>query len=260
MMIHFAHANGIPSDAYQPIFDSLEPHTVIHLPKFGHSSHYSFTHNWRFLADEMIDYVQSHADERVVAVGHSMGALISYIAACKKPELFCGVLMLDPPLFWGRMRWVIKLAKWTGQIDHIMPSGKSKFRKQQWKNKQSAREYFASKPLFQFDPGCFDAFVDAAIKPTAGGQVALDFEVDVELGVFRNAPDDLKRYNRPKDIPMKVVYANNSSASKARFIKPFCRYNNIQCEKITGEHMFPLQNPALTVTLIKAFLESSEEI
>lgn len=254
MKIHFAHANGIPSASYQPIFDRLSSHQFIHVPKFGHSPHFSVTHNWRYLADELIDFVQKNSQEPVVAIGHSMGALLSYIAACKQPERFRGVLMLDPPLFWGRMCWVLKLAKLTRQMDRIMPSGKSKFRRQHWNSRQAAYEYFAGKPLFQFESECFDAFVEAALKPCGESGVALDFQVEVELEVFRNAPDNLNRYTRPKNLPMKVVYADRSSASKSQFIEPFCRENRISCEKIRGEHMFPLQQPALAAQLISTFL------
>ena len=254
MLIHFAHANGIPSASYSPLFEKLAPHSVIAKPMFGHDSHYPFTKNWVYMADELIDYLDLNAQQPVLAVGHSMGALVSFIAACKKPELFKGVLMLDPPLIFGLGSWVFRAAKLTGQIDKITPAGKSKFRRSQWPDRQAAIDYFASKPLFQFESSCFDAFCHSALEEAADGSVQLAYKVEVELGIFRNTPHNLKRYNPSKDIPIKVVFGKQSDASRGHFIIPFCEYFDIPYEQIDGQHMYPLQQPDKTVEIIQSFV------
>ncbi len=254
MLVHFAHANGIPSEAYSPLFDLLNPHQIIAKSKFGHDSHYSYSHNWAYLADELIDYLDLNAKQPVVAVGHSMGALVSFIAACKKPELFKGLLMLDPPLIFGKGSWVFRFAKLTGQIDKITPAGKSKHRRQQWPDRQAAIDYFSSKKLFQFEEKCFKAFCDCVVEENKDGSVQLAYKVDVEVGIFRNTPHNLKRYNPSVELPVKVVFGTQSDASKAQFIVPFCRYFDIPYETISGEHMYPLQQPEFTAELIHQFI------
>lgn len=261
MIIHFAHANGIPSDSYSPIFDKLTPHAVINNPKFGHNPEFPVTNNWPFLVDELIGYVRGNSNEPVLAAGHSLGALLSYMAACKQPDLFRGVLMFDPPLIWGTFRWMTKLFKATGQIDRITPAGKSKFRKRQWHSREQAVEYFASKPLFQFEANCFQAFCNAALKPVdkrnanASGEMELEFDVDVELDIFRCTPDNLTQFKPDGSVPMKVIYADQSDASRGQFIEPFARRNGVQCERTRGGHMFPLQRPDFVVERIHQFAE-----
>jgi pimeloyl-ACP methyl ester carboxylesterase len=258
MLIHFAHANGIPAASYSPLYKKLAPHQVIYKPQFGHDSNYPYTDNWQHLADELIDFLSLNSKQPLLAVGHSLGAIVSFIAACKKPELFTGVLMLDPPLVWGKLAWMFRLAKLTGQTDKITPAGKSKFRKQHWSNRQQAIEYFGSKRLFQFQEDCFTAFCDAALKNSINESVELAFDVEVEVGIFRNTPHNLRRYRRPELLPMKVVYGLQSDASQAQSIEPFCKYFDITSQTITGEHMYPLQQPDFTVDIIKQFIREIE--
>jgi len=258
MLIHFAHANGIPAASYQPIFDALAPHQVIFNPQFGHNPSFPYTDNWQYLADELLDYLDQHADEPVVAVGHSLGSVISFIAACKQPERFKGVLMLDPPLLWGRLSWAFRIAKLIGRSDHLTPAGKSKFRRRSWPSREEAMSYFASKKLFRFEPSCFDSFCDVVVKPDAKGGVELTFDVDVEVGIFRNTPMNLKSYRPPGNIPIKVVHADRSDASMEYCIIPFCRYFGLQRQVIEGQHMFPLQQPDKTVALMLEFIHGIE--
>lgn len=258
MLVHFAHANGIPAMAYQPVFDRLQPHRVIALPMFGHNQAFPFTHNWRYLADELIDFLHGHAGEPVLGVGHSLGAIVTFLAACKRPDLFRGVLMLDPPLMWGRMAMGFRLLKLLGKSDSITPAGKSKNRRQQWPDRANAIEYFASKRLFQFHPDCFESFCNAAIEQTEGSQVKLRFRVDVEVGIFRNTPDNLKSCHKPVNLPMKLVIADRSDATRADMVVPFSQHFNIPLEQIPGEHMYPLQQPDLAAELVHQFIQECQ--
>jgi len=253
MLIHFAHANGIPAASYRPLFELLTPHRVIFNPQFGHNPDFPVADNWSALADELIDYLAREAGEPVVAIGHSLGAIVSFLAYCKKPELFRGVLMLDPPLMWGALAWIFRVAKFLGKGDNITPAGKSKYRRRHWDNRKQAVAYFASKKLFQFEPRCFEAFCDSVIEPAEKGSVKLSIGVDTEVAIFRTTPDNLKSCTRPT-VPIKVIYAKQSDASFARCIEPFCQYFGIERQTIDGQHMYPLQQPDLTASLIHEFI------
>jgi len=259
MLVHFSHANGIPGSSYQPLFERLQPHSVIAIPKVGHDPRFPVDHNWRYLADELIQYLEQNAAEPVVGVGHSLGAVVTFIASCKRPDLFRGVLMLDPPLFWGKSAWLFKLRKLTGtRADKFTPAGKSKGRRRTWPDRVKATEYFASKRLFQFHPDCFASFCQAAVEECENGEVRLRFDVDVEVGIFRNTADNLKSYKRPHNIPYQLIYADKSDASRPGMILPFARHFSIPVEKIEGEHMYPLQQPDLTAELILRFIRECE--
>ena len=254
MLINFAHANGIPAASYKPLFEALAPHQVIYNPKYGHNPQFPFTDAWTHLAEELLHFLDQNASEPVVAVGHSMGAVLSFIAACKSPGHFKGVLMLDPPLIWGKLAWAFRIAKLIGRGDDITPAGKSKFRRREWPSREDAIEYFSSKSLFKFEPACFEAFCGAALRSKADGGVELEFDVDVEVGIFRNTPTNIKSYRLPKDLPVKVIHGDKSDASRPECIEPFSNYFDIERQLIAGRHMYPLQQPEQTVSLINEFI------
>ena len=260
MLINFAHANGIPAASYQPLFDALAPHEVIYNPQYGHNPSFPVTEGWPCLADELIHYVDKHASEPVLAVGHSMGAVLSFIAACKSPEHFKGVLMLDPPLILGKLAWAFRVAKLFGRGDDITPAGKSKFRRREWPDRQTAIDYFSSKSLFKFETSCFDAFCGAAISPKGDGGVTLSFDVDVEVDIFRNTPTNLKSYKLPSGLPVKVIHGDQSDACREDCVIPFAKHFGIERQLISGKHMFPLQQPEQTVELIKRFIAGLSDV
>ncbi len=78
--------------------------------------------------------------------------------------------------------------------------------------------------------------------------------MDVEVGIFRNTPTNLKSYNPPQGLPIKVIHADRSDASRADCIIPFCKYFGLERQLISGEHMYPLQQPDKTVALVKEFI------
>ncbi|MCI2283470.1 alpha/beta hydrolase [Colwellia sp. MSW7] len=83
--------------------------------KYGHDERYPVENNWQPLVDELIDFVKQqldvHQQKQVINVGHSFGGVISFIAACQQPELFSGLIMLDPPVITGSTAFMMKFLK-----------------------------------------------------------------------------------------------------------------------------------------------------
>jgi len=63
----------------------------------------------------MIDFVlkelAEHQQTQVITVGHSFGGVIAFIAACQRPELFKGLIMIDPPVVTGGTALAMKYVK-----------------------------------------------------------------------------------------------------------------------------------------------------
>jgi len=65
-------------------------------------------------------------EEPVVGVGHSLGGVLTLMAAAKKPALFQNIIILDPPLFSSQNRLLISILRAINIEDWVSPSGKSK--------------------------------------------------------------------------------------------------------------------------------------
>ena len=85
-LIHFAHANGIPSLSYQSLFDLLsDEFDIVYIPALGIDPRYPVDNHWQKLTQQVIDSIQAHLSARgqtkVIGLGHSLGALCTLQAS-----------------------------------------------------------------------------------------------------------------------------------------------------------------------------------
>ena len=60
-LIHFAHANGIPSRSYQYLFDLLsDEFDIVYIPALGIDPRYPVDNHWQKLTQQVIDSIQAH--------------------------------------------------------------------------------------------------------------------------------------------------------------------------------------------------------
>jgi len=258
--LHFAHANGFPSASYQQLFAALPSEIeLLALQQFGHNPRFPVNKNLANLVDELLEYLHKTASQPVYAVGHSMGALVSYMAACEAPQLFKGVIMLDPPIASGMASWMFKLAKLTPLIDRVSPAGKAVMRCQSWSLESDLVAYFKGKALFKnFMPECIEDYVKAGISIKQGRQV-LAFDASVEAQIFRNVPDNIHRYYKRISVPSYLITAEHSQVCIPAYLDHFVRNTNIEHHKIAGVgHMFPLEKPREVANLIKQKIQQWE--
>lgn len=258
--LHFAHANGFPAGSYRQLFAGLPAHyEIFALDQFAHNPMFPVNDNLSNQVAELLDYMHRHLSEPVYAVGHSMGALLSFMAACEQPEMFKGVIMLDPPIASGAIRWLFKLAKMTPLIDKISPAGLAAGRCQSWPLDTDLVSYFASKSLFRnFQQECIRDYVESAIIKKDESQV-LSFRADVEAQIFRNVPHNIHKFYRKMQVPSYLITAQNSQVCKPTYMKHFMQNTHIEHLIIPDVgHMFPLERPRLVADVIKNKIASWE--
>ena len=87
--LHFAHANGFPADTYRRLFEALRARGFDQpaaIPQMGHQPEHPVTDGWHHLVDELCHYLEQHCPEPVVGVGHSFGAVVTLMAAHRRPN------------------------------------------------------------------------------------------------------------------------------------------------------------------------------
>jgi pimeloyl-ACP methyl ester carboxylesterase len=262
-MIHFAHANGIPSLCYQKLFDVLEAqYQLSYVPVLGTDPRYPVDDQWQMLTQQVIDSIAAQSPSRpVIAVGHSLGALLSYQAAQQRPDLIAQVVMLDPPLVMGMAGLALHLSKKISQrlSDHFTPAGVSSRRREHWDSRQQAAELLARRGFFkEFDRECFAAYIEHGLIPAASGQgVCLRIPKAVEVEIFRCMPS---LWWRPRPtttaMPVDLIVGQNSPFWLAKYPQQAKRKLAIDYHLSEGGHMFPLQYPQQTAQRIQALIES----
>ncbi|ASP39743.1 alpha/beta hydrolase [Bacterioplanes sanyensis] len=254
-IIHFSHANGFPAGAYQHVLAPLAAHATIRsIDRLGHHPNYPVTNNWEHLERELLEYFERHYATPVIAVGHSLGGVLSYMVARRRPDLVAGLIMLDSPLLTPWQSRGLRLLKSLGLSDRVTPAARTEGRRTRWPDQDSALAYFRSKSLMKrFDDTCLRHYVEAGTQPCDDG-VCLSYDPDVEMKIYRTIPDNLSNA-APLEMPAAVVAGKQSNVLRpvnARYMQAKAA---MQVEWLPGSHMFPFEQPQATAQLIQRLLQ-----
>ena len=277
-VLHFAHANGMPSRVYDALFEPLQAvFTLVYIPVLGEDEQgneaYPVDNHWRSLTQQVIDSVsqavQTHGVP-VVGLGHSLGSLCTLQASYKQPELFTQVVMLDPPLIYGKTNLLWHLAKTLSPAilqrqfnialsDVMSPARLSKNRRDVWASREEARQSLASKGFFKrFDPRTFDAYIQHGLTEQTDGSVTLTIPKAREVAVFRTNPSLYwLSPNRPPKVPATLIVGNDSLFQKRGFPAKIERRLSIPYVTHDGEHMFPLEYPDSVADLVLRVIDDN---
>lgn len=255
-ILHFAHANGFPGESYRVLLDCFtNDYRIISVDKLGHSVDYPVNNNWSNLADEIIQHVEQKASGPVIGAGHSLGSIVTFMAAHKRPDLFRAVIMLDPPFFWGSAGFIFRLMKLTGIADRFTPANQSSGRMRHWPDMKTARAYFYSKSLFRaFDPQCLEDYIKSGTVEGPDG-VSLSYDVETEVKIFQTMPDNISIYDKIRGVPGSIIYGENSHAVHMRSLRKFTERHGFTLKTAPGGHLFPLERPREAAETIKMQLE-----
>ena len=256
-VLHFAHANGIPSACYRKLLNRLaEDFQVVSIPVIGVHPDYPVDNHWQSLVKQVTDsIVRQSNDQPVIVVGHSLGAMTSYMAAHANPSMVKALIMLDPPLLNGMKAYMLHVAKWLGKDENMTPAGKSKNRREVWASRDEAAASLRPKALFKpFDAECFADYIQYGLSDCAEG-VRLTIPAATEVAIFRNTPTNTWRYWRKLKVPAAVIVGKDSHFAKTGCPERLARQQPVKLIYTDGGHMFPLERPEETVALIRQTLK-----
>ncbi|WP_110665886.1 alpha/beta fold hydrolase [Salinicola halophilus] len=254
----FAHANGFTGASYQTLLGPLAETFLLHpLDRLAHDADFPIDRNWSSLCDEYLDKTRD-VPGPFVAVGHSMGGVLSIMAAARAPSRLRAVVALDPPLLLGRDALALKLAKMTGFVDRMTPARKALRRREQWPSGEVMRRSLRRRALFRdFTDEAMADYVTGATEPAAAGAVRLRFTPRAEAAVFRNLPDHLGGVLKRLEVPL-IVLAGDRSALLTPPRRRALEGLGIGVREVPGGHMFPFEHPEATREGIWAALNSLE--
>lgn len=212
--IHFAHANAYPPGCYQqlinPFLDNYRVLGMHQRPMWPNSNPTNFRH-WHQLADDLITFLEQQNIKQVIGAGHSMGGVVSAIAAIKRPDLFSKLILIDPVILDRKYALLTTLLPFFLR-KKIVPIAKiSAKRKDLWDNQQIVFESFRKKRVFkQFSDNALWDFVKAGTKPNGEGQVTLSYPKAWETQIYLTAPFILNKLIKLK-IPIIAVKGEHSN-------------------------------------------------
>jgi pimeloyl-ACP methyl ester carboxylesterase len=264
--IVFSHANGFPAGCYRVLFEIWrQAGWQVHaLARIGHDPHYPVSSNWPHLRDELIHFIDQEVQPQmaepgpVMLIGHSLGGILSLQAACKRPDLAAGLVMLDSPLVSGWRAHSVQVMKAARLIHRVSPGRVSSQRRHEWPDKPTVLSHFAAKHKFaRWDPRVLQDYVDCGFDEH-GGQVRLGFRRDIETRIYDTLPHHLDGVVRrhPPRCPVAFVAGTQSEELRqagASASKALAKGNFHWME---GSHLYPFERPDDTAHLVLQLLEA----
>jgi pimeloyl-ACP methyl ester carboxylesterase len=253
-LLHFSHANSYPAGTYRQLFEQLgKDFDVGALDMHAHDPAYPVRDGWQELVDELVAALESrYGGTPVILVGHSLGGMLSLMAAAQRPELARCVVLLDSPVVAGWRAFTWRLIKRVNAEDRYSPSRLSARRRNVWPSEADALRHFASKELFAaWAPGVLQDYLRAGLVPHPDG-VQLRFSRDVETAVYRTLPHHVGRLAAGQfPVPVGYLAGRISAENRQAGLAATKALVGRNFRLMPGGHLFPMEFPVLTAQAIR---------
>lgn len=259
-LIHFVHGNGFPSPCYKQFLSHLETrYDCAYIDRVGHNPNFPVLDNWQSLVDEVILSIQSKAAKPVIGVGHSLGGVLSLLAAIQKPALFKAVVLLDSPLIDRVKSNILRLSKMLGFIDRLTPAHRTRGRRRHWHSREEALSYLKSRELFKhFTDACLNDYINHGLQKDESGYT-LRFNPEIEYQIFRTIPHALHEYEGKLTRPAALIHGKQSTVITRSELHHMKKRYGIVCYETNGSHMFPMEYPIEAASMVFNALDAMKK-
>lgn len=248
--IVFSHGNGFPAGTYGQLFKvwrqaGLQVQAV---DRYGHDPRFPVTSNWPHLRDQLIDFIEHTQAAPVWLVGHSLGGLLSLMAACWKPRLVRGIVLLDSPVVTGWRAHSLQVVKASRLIGRVSPGRFTRNRRQHWDSREAVHEHFARRGSFaRWDPAVLADYVQHGFVERED-RVELAFNREIETRIYNTLPHNLDRMLRrhPLQCPMGFIAGTRSEEMRQGGVGSSKRLAGPFFQTIEGTHLYPMERPQET--------------
>lgn len=261
-LLHLAVANGFPPACYRPLMESLRPvgHGVSLLPRplWPEDKGPDRRVTWYTLAEDLIQAFEALGWREVIGIGHSMGGVITMVAAARRPDLFRAVVLMDPVLMDPKILTLFRVFRALGLGPRLHPlARRARRRRRAWPDREAAAAYLRSRPLFAaWHPDAFAGYLEEGLRPSRNGQVMLAYPPEWEVHIFVSVPHDAWRFVSQLRVPTLVLRGATTDTFTAGSEARFRRFKpDAQFEVIPGGHLFPMERPEETAQVIRRWLE-----
>jgi len=216
-LLHFLHANGYPPAVYNRLLSTLasdyrvlasEQRPLWRPPLAAES-----LRSWDLLVEDLLRRLRPlhEAEGPVIAVGHSLGASVSLMAACREPQHFAALVMIEPPLLPRYYHWALRMMRGWAEA-HVPLINTTLRRRDHWRDEAAVFAHFRRKAVFArlSDQVLWD-YVRHGTEPAPDGGRQLRYSKHWEARIYATLVQQQK-YLQQCQVPLLALRGSESDA------------------------------------------------
>ncbi len=258
----FAHANGYPVGSYRQLINCLTEHCRV--TGFHHRPIWSpemppARLNWDRFADDLVETLEATRNEPVWMMGHSMGAVVAAKAASMRPDLFRGLLLIDPVFLTPET--LAQRAHLPDEVlDEIPMIRKTLTRPNRFASREEAFEFHRGKRAFtDFSDQVLWDYVLAGTRLNEEGEYQLAYAREWEAAAYRSSPQ-VWEVLAAIQLPVLGLRGETSDTLSPEAFALWAQTQpQADLRECRGGHLLPLERPAETAAEILDFLAAAVE-
>jgi pimeloyl-ACP methyl ester carboxylesterase len=259
LSLHFGHANGFPPGTYRLLLDELRRSfrvATLGARPLWPGSDPGAVSSWRPLADDLRAELTRRGVRGGIGAGHSLGSVLSVMAAAGDPSLFSAMVLIDPVVFTGTHSLFWGIFKGLG-LGHRLPLIRgARRRREHFPDLEAVRSSYAGKSVFAtWSREALDDYVQAGFVDSDDGSVVLRYPKAWESRIFEVTPAGVWRELRRLEMPALVIRGANSDTflpAAARRIRRELPSATV-IEMAECSHFVPMERPRELAEVIKGW-------
>lgn len=262
---HLLHANGFCAGTYNPFVKHLASDIKITATDIrGHGDSIGQTlgriNHWKIFAEDLKNFIEKKMSPPVIGIGHSLGAVTTYMAAATYPHLFSGIILIDPVILPKRILYLFKALRFTGLIGKFHLASGARRRKRVFSSKNEALQRFTSgRGIFKtWSPEFVDAYLECGLLEEDENTAILKCDPELEAQIFESAPTDAWEFASKILCPVLAIRGEKSDTfypDAAESLKKYIKDYTLVTIPNTG-HFVPMEKPEECALIIKDFIKS----
>jgi len=263
--VHLLHGNGFSSFTLSEFAAELPQDWNLYFTDIpGHGNSEQPSHrmpDWQSMASTIaqgiIDTTNLSKDEKVTGIGHSLGGVLTLLAAYEYPHLFDRIVLLDPPLFEPHLLVIQHFLRTTGIWKKTKFTKAVNNRREHWHSEEEMYSDLKKKRLYKnWQPQVLKDFINGATFKDENNGLNLLCDPRWEASIFNSYPKKVWKKIANIKVPVEVVTADNSY----KFIRPATKRamklnNLIQRHDFGKSHCFPMEVPKDTAKFVVNLIE-----
>jgi pimeloyl-ACP methyl ester carboxylesterase len=252
-LLHFAHATGFNAETYQGLLQPLSERFHIHASDArGHGLTVMGTapgmpRGWTVYRDDLLKFLDDIGGKPLILAGHSMGAVVSLMAAVAKPELVRGLVLIEPvfaPAAAVRIAALLHHLHLKRQAPSL--ADRAERRRDTFVSIDAAFDAYRGR-------GAFANWPDETVRDYLDGGMILDTRTGLahltctpawEADTFRGAPLGAARLARQVACPVTLIHGERGTAPPSEVRRFLDGHPKTRVVKVEGaSHFLPMEFP-----------------